>query len=352
MRRQTAYLTGGTMGGSTIRQLPVSRRRGPRFIPLAGTRGSRAQGYGQSVAIQRMQRMKQRSKSYTRSRSRSRTPFQSIPVSAGDGTSNSYYKSVQRFHRRAGLVKRIGGTQHYTYNHSNRISGPTGTQAVTQFSVAVSDQLNDMALTIPGVNNTTELILGRVDSEMMITNMSEATAFVDLYEIVPRYITDIAFNPALAMNSGIIDVSGTTATATSLSTTPYMSPILTTLYNIKKKYRVEIPQGRTHVHKSNYLMGQNYDRELFNVFGINKFVRNFTKSILVIASGQPINDQTTKANVSTAAVELDVVSKTRFQFHYNNPTNRTYKFSNFLPAIATPFLLDPGTGEPETLSVA
>lgn len=350
--RRPAYLTGGRMGGSNFPRQPVSRRRRPVFVPMSGSSSGRAQGYGTSVAISRMQRMRQRSKSYTRSRGRSRTPFQSIPVSAGDGTSNSYYKSVQRFHARARLVKRIGGTQYYTFNASNRISTTTGTQAVTQYSSAVSDQLNDMALTIPGVNNTTELILGRIDNEMMITNMSEATAFVDLYELVPRYITDIAYNPALSMNSGIIDVSGSTATATTLNTTPYMSPIFTTLYKINKKFRVELPQGRTHVHKSYYHVGQNFDRELFNVFGINKYVRNFTKSILLVASGQPINDQTTKANVSTAGVELDVVYKTRFEFHYNNPTNRTFKFSNTLPAITTPFLLDVGSGEPEVLNVA
>lgn len=352
MRRRLAYLTGGRMGGSNFPRQPVSRRRKPVFVPMSGSSNSRARGFGTSVAIQRMQRMRQMSKSYTRSRSRNTTPFQSIPVSAGDGTSNSYYKSTQRFHRKAGLVKRVGGTQYYTFNVGSRVSGPTGTQQVFQVSSGVSDQLNDMALTIPGVNNTTELIVGRMTNEMMITNMSEATAFVDLYEVIPRYITDIAYSPTAAMNSGIIDVSGSTASAISLNTTPFMSPIFTSLYQIKKKYRVELPQGRTHIHKSYYHMGQNFDRELFNVFGINKYVRNFTKTLLLVASGQPINDQTTKANISTAGVELDIVNKTRVEFHYNNPTNRTYKFSNFLPAITTPFLLDVGSGEPEVLNVA
>lgn len=350
--RRPAYLTGARISGSNWTRQPVSRRRRPVLVPISGSSSGRAQGYGQSVAIQRMQRMKQRSKSYTRSRSRSRTPSESIPVSAGDGCSNSYYKSVQRFHRKASLIKRIGGTQHYTYNFSARMNATTGNQAVSHFTTATSDQLNEMALTIPGVNNTTELILGRIDNEFMITNMSEASVFVDLYEVVPRYVIDTAFNPALAMNSGILDVSGSTAGATSLSTTPYMSPIFTTLYRINKRVRVELPQGRTHVHKSNYLTGQNFDRELFNVFGGSKYVRNFSKSLLVIASGQPINDQADNTKVSTAAVAIDVVQKTRFQFHYNNPTNRTYRFTTLLPAIATPVLMDIGSGEAETLNAA
>lgn len=267
----------------------------------------------------------------------------------GDGSSNSYYKSVMRFHPRARAVKRISTPQHFHAVYSYRLTGSTGNQTYYTFNAGESTDMNSMVSQVTGYNNTTDIFLSKINMETVITNCSESTVFLDLYECTPRYAMGAANDPGSAANTGITDASGLTASFSSLGAVPTMSTRFTALWKIHKKYTLELAQGRSHVHKAQFICGQKWNQELYAVYGANWYLRNFSKALLMVAYGQPINDQNTKANVSTSSVAIDIVRKERFEFFYNNPTNTGYAFTSTLPAITTEYLLDIGSGEPEVL---
>lgn len=347
IRRRTAFTTGGTMGNfgkmRSMQNTRRRRRRTPIALPInwtnSPTRVSGQLGFGRRGpgSITKYQ---------------SRKGYASYTVKPAQGSTYSSYKSTMRSHPRAAAIRRVGGDQVYNLNQSYRLTGGSGAQAFHTFACGETTDIDGMATQITGYNDTTDLILNHVYAETSFSNMSEATCYVDLYECTPRHSIGNANSPGSSATNGISDASAATASFASLGAVPTMSREFTALWKIHKKYSFELAQGQSHCHKAFYRMGQKWNQSLYTVYGAGWYLDNFTKAMLVVVRGVPLNDQTTKTNVSTSSTAVDMVRMEKFSYSYNNPTNLKYTYTNSLPSITTEYLLDIGSGEPEALNVA
>jgi len=346
MRRRLAFTGGAIYGRAKIPANARAKARRRRYFPLPiGNKYN----YNQSTARNFLSKFRGMG-SVTRQMPKGYASARIMPTS--DGASNSYYKSSMNSHPKAKPVKRVSTPMFYSFAVSARNNGSTGQQAYKTFSTGLTQDLNAMVTQVSGYNEITDIFLDKMYVETAITNCSEASVFLDLYEVTPRYAMGNANNSGAAANEGISEASGGTASFNSIGTYPTMSRRFTTLWKIHKKYTVELSQGRTHIHKAYYQMGQKWNQSLYDVYGTGWYLPNFSKQLLIVQSGQPINDQTDKTLVSTSSTSIDIVRKERFFWYYNNPTNSLFKFTNSLSTIATEYLLDVGSGEPELLNVS
>lgn len=328
---------------------PVRRRRGyPIVMPLS--RNNNAQNI--NVSTSRGLRFRGRSGSMT-SMIRGFASQSVVPTNAG--TTTSYYNSYQRPNPGLRYIKKTNAPQHFHVNASLRVEGLTGRQGVSQMELGLLTDLYAMIVTVPGYTDNTQAFLDNVQTEWSFTNQSEATCYMDLYEVTPRYMSAIGETPSWAFNKGLVDAGIGVAGAATLGAMPYMSPAFTTMFKIHKRYRLELAQGQTHRHFSKYQMGYKWNNQLYDIFAGGVAAANeaynprTTRFLMMVVSGQALNDSTTKTNVSTASTAVDIVAKTRYTWFYGEPSSTNYKFANFLPTITTESILDIGSGEVETV---
>lgn len=277
---------------------------------------------------------------------------------AGNGATTSYFKHTQKFHPKAAFIKRVGNAQHYHITTSTRISNAVyGQQVVKTFDTALFSDLNTLANSIPTIAGTASLtksaLLHDIKTEVTYSNMSEATVFLDFYEMVPRSILPVgACNPDTLFENGIVD-EGVALGADTLGVKPTASVALTTFFKILKHTRIELAQGQSHVHKQIYNLGFKWNYSLVNVLGSSYYHPRCSRLQMVIAQGAPCNGTGADVTkVSTTPIAVDVVQRYRYTWYYNTPTTTNMIHVNAMPALTSGYIMDIGSGEKETVDAA
>lgn len=341
----------------TYRRPPTLTGPGPKNYPVPATqtkpmmrrsRRGRRTGIGllAPVAGWALRRI------YNRMRKRKSYASEKV-LPSGTGSTFSYYKSRQAIHPKTRAVAKIATHQFYQKNLSYRLETTAfGTQGCCQFVVGTAFDLHDMVSNSHLTPNaTTQIHIRDYSVHTEFTNQSEATCYFDIYELTPRYSLITNKDPVDAFNNGLID-SGVANGAITLGAVPTMSSGFTFLYKIHKKYTVELAQGQSHRHVSSYNIGRRYSEEFYDTIVSNTMLPQFTRYVMIVASGAPLNDQTTKANVSTATVALDIVRKVKARYMISEQSRTKYYLSDLLPTVTTGSIMDIGSGEKETLDVA
>ena len=325
------------------------KRRWPIVLPLSptqkmGTATSRGLGFGS------------RSGSMSMLTQILSYPSQRIAPS-GSGATTSYFRHKQKFHPKAATIKRTGSAQHYHITVSDRLENTNyGQQFVKTLDTAIFSDLNTMANAIPTVAGTATLtksaLLHDIKSEVTFSNMSEATAYLDLYEVVPRSILPAsACAPDVLFENGIVD-EGVALGKEVLGVKPTSSTAFTSFHKILKHYRIELAQGQSHVHKQTFNLGFKWNYQLVNVLGSSYVHPRCTRYLMCIVQGSPCNDATLTGNVSTTPVALDVVRRYRYSWYYNTPATTNMLYTNAMPTVTSGRILDIGSGEVETVQAA
>jgi len=278
---------------------------------------------------------------------------------AGNGSTSSYYRHTQKFHPKAGTIKRGGQAQHYHVTNSFRISNAVyGEQVVRTFDTALFSDLNVMANAIPTIGGTASLtksaLLHDIKTELTFSNMSEATVYLDFYELMPRSILPVsACAPDVLFETGIVD-QGAAAGKEILGVKPTTSAALTSFYKIMKCTRVELAQGQSHCYKQIYNLGFKWNYELIGVLGSSYYHPRCSRLIMIIAQGAPCNGTGAEiTKVTTTPVAVDVITRQRYTWYYNVPTTTNIIHSANLPTLTTAGrIMDIGSGEAETVDVA
>nr|WPR18713.1 MAG: capsid protein [Chemarfal virus 16] len=278
---------------------------------------------------------------------------------AGNGSTNSYYKHTQKFHPKAGTIKKGGQAQHYHVVASFRMSNAVfGEQVVKTFDCALFSDLNNMANAIPTIGGTATLtksaLLHDIKTEYTFSNMSEATVFLDFYELMPRSILPAgACAPDVLFENGIVD-EGVALGKEILGVKPTSSTALTSFYKIMKCTRVELAQGQSHCHKQSYNLGFKWNYQLINVLGSSYYHPRCSRMLMVIAQGAPCNGTGAEnVKVTTTPIAVDVVIRNRYTWYYNVPATTNIRYESALPTLTTSArIMDIGSGEAETVDVA
>lgn len=357
MRRSGFIKTGGYIRGraKNMYNKPANKGRRKRrwpILPLSftqkmGTSTSRALGFGNFAGS-----LTSTSPGYASTR---------VMPNAGGGSSKSFYRSSQRFHPMARSIKRTGSSQTFILSYARKLSNLNyGRQAVTTFDSCsfanIATMLNDIPVIAGTATLTKSAVLASSSFEYTMSNMSEASAFLDIYEMVTRHIIPSGQTPDVLFDNGVQDQStdGTAITGSQiLGIKPTASLALTSLYKIKRHYRVELNQGQTHVHYSKHALGFKFNNELLEVFGSSNFHPRASRFLMIVAQGAPCSRTDAPAVVSTTPVSIDIVGRCTHTWYYNVPTTKNTRYGNFLGAIdytsQSGRILDIGSGEIETV---
>lgn len=232
---------------------------------------------------------------------------------------------------------------------SKRVSSIFGKQTVTISALNDQSQLTAMILTIPGLSTPTlsqtgKFILQNVRSKMTFTNQDLATAYVQVYSLVPRFHVPAGNNPLIKWDVGLENQSLVPATNDQYQD-PYAAPFASQdfclFYKVDKITTFELGQGQSHCHDTTYHINKEVYGQLINTFGS---LRDITKFNMVVVSGTPINDNTNKSLVSTSSCAVDIVEHIVKEYTYAAAQRKVRFYTNSLSTITTAEIVSIGAG--------
>lgn len=182
-----------------------------------------------------------------------------------------------------------------------------------------------------GSNKTTKVLLKSVVSSTFITNQENVPIYFTIYDIFPkRDGAGVITSPQQAFQTGMLDASGGAAANYLVpGVDPYMIPKFTEFFNIAKSTTGSLLPGNVHVHKTYFEPNQIFSHEIDSY--VSNYVHGLTHYTCIMFHGTPINDSTTKTQVSLSPANLDYVTKDKFtyQMYYYPLVNTTT--TNSLP---------------------
>lgn len=277
----------------------------------------------------------------------------------GAGGSHSLYKRVHmRYTPRIRGIQSLLSKSLYSTNDVVRVTAGASFQAVNDVGALMGGtQLDTISRRI--VSNATsgyatnKFIVHTAYMEQKITNMDKGNVQITLYDVVPkRDISDSNYYMIAAFTNGLADmndVGGTTHNISNLGATPFDSPRFCQYFTVKNVTKVTLGQGQCHIHRTRVNVNRVFTEELFQSL---VYLRGITTSTMLIANGLPLNDQTTKTNISTGAVVLDVVKQYRIVYQGIVTNVSQYGFTDAQVPPSTAYLMDYGSGEPEADAAA
>lgn len=238
----------------------------------------------------------------------------------------------------------------YEYLQSRREVSAFGKQNV--HLITYNDQLafQQLFATIPAIGSsptiyqTGKFIFQSMTSKMTFTNQDLATAYVTIYSAVPRFHIPGGSNPLTLWDKGLEDqqlVPGANDDYRDAYAKPFASQHFCLYYKIEKVTVFELQQGQSHCHETTWHINKEVHGQLVAGF---QSLRDLTKFNLIAVSGTPINDLTTKTNVSTSSCAVDIVERISKKYTYAASQRVLRTYVNSLPAIATAEIASIGAG--------
>lgn len=282
--------------------------------------------------------------------SRTRKMTYNVPKSGAGSTFSKLTFGSSRVPKH--LYSLIKNNQSYIYEYllSRREVSAFGKQSVHTSTLNDQASIQQMFVTIPqlpaiGQYQTGKFILQTVTSKMTFTNQDLATSYVQIYSIVPRFhIQPGAFDPISCWDRGLEQqqvIISANDQYRDVYAKPFSSHNFTLYYKVDKVTTFELQQGQSHCHETTYNINREVYGELVNS---HASLRDITKINMIVIAGTPINDLTTKTNVSSSSCAVDIVEFIKKEYTYAASQRVIRTYSNVLPAIATAEIASIGAG--------
>lgn len=254
----------------------------------------------------------------------------------------------------------------YSYTSTMRMTSSLGVQGTFLPNILftgadLNSVIQALAASTAAGYKSSKCLIHSGYSESKYTNQEKGNVELVLYDIIPKRDVTAAgvagnYDVLSSWNVGLNDVtyasnssSPSTAGKANLGSTPFDSVLFCQYYTVIKKTKVMLSQGSTHIHRVrslwNGMLNHTYTEEY-------TYLRGKSVITLAVVNGMPLNDQTTKTNIAVGAAAVDVVTVTRivYQGYINNLF--TYSFGDNQQSVATPYVMDEGSGEPEADAAA
>lgn len=248
------------------------------------------------------------------------------------GSTFSYFRTR---HRYAGhwkdLMKRVLPKQIHLENYQTKCSSSlTGCQAYVSLANVTQGDIQTLfgKATMTGFS---EIYLRRLTSEIMFTNVSNTNVFVDLYEIRCRKGSSVF--PVNCFKAGI---TALTLDPYTYGLVPFDNPTFCREWKVLKRYTVELEEGRSHMHRSLYMLCKKFEYEdvITNTTNVN--IPGTTHSVFMIVRGGPGLQGTDTTKSTTTQFCLSITQAVRFEWSYVQPkeglTTTSYLSQSTTPA--------------------
>lgn len=346
----------------------VLRRRGGQPV-VRRRRRHTAVSKGMSAALQRLAvsgapKFRRATQTDLARRRKSKiAPVQKITPTPGL-TSHSAFRLGHKANAQVKAMKRVGAPNFYITNHAAQNIATQGFQSASWFGWNTYNDIQTMqtrvvnnVTPIPGTYRTNRYVLESLQAELMITNSSLATAYVEIYDIVRKKdANQTEFNftrdPVSAWIQGEYDSSQNMPTDFKvINASPFDSQVFKEFFKVVKRTRVEMSQGATHRHAVNLKPNRL----------INAAMPNFTDGdyagltcyTMVVFKGQPASVSTEAgAVVTTAQIALDFVTGTRYKYTWVQDTTQSAYLVDNLSSLANEQVVSCGAGAIVTNAIA
>jgi hypothetical protein len=242
----------------------------------------------------------------------------------------------------------------WTINAGQQITSAIGLQSVTSLPLGNASDLNTLVgqLTVGSTSTAFQMFLEEMRQQIIMTNASTFTGKVTLYDIVPRrdcYTGSNSSDPATAFNAGLVHELAA-GLATDYGVTPNESALFNQMFNIVKKPTVvDLQPGASYTHEVKAYPRRIMNGEILGLTNINGF-RGVTVFTMIVLSGMPAHDSTTKTSVSSSGCSLDLVQTHTYKVKALMNNTTFYKRNLNLPTTFAvgPEVVNEELGEAQT----
>lgn len=270
------------------------------------------------------------------------------------GSFSTFYYGKRKVPRGYNSVKAALAKNYKVLNGSQRCISSVGLQSAnTLFSMFNQTDLIAMSALV-NTSKTNRYLAMSCTAEVMITNQELSSVRVTLYDVISRRDCSSALInlPDVAWRNSYADEGGVNTNYSIIGTNPFSYDTFVQFYKVLKATHIELSQGQTHTHRIRFQPNRVIDYEQLQYIPFN--LKGLTCFTMLVAHGYPQNDITTKSQVSTGAVALDVVWRLQYKFTWMNDNDTNYSTTNALPGAFTvnPNIVDIGSGSVVTDSAA
>lgn len=220
--------------------------------------------------------------------------------------SRSFYATLKQT-TQSSMVRLEGENLTTDIGQQNAITFAGGKSAhwIDSFETAAGEDAT--TVTYDKTNRTQKYYPDYVNLVLNIANADLATAYVTLYIVEPRHDTDN--NVSSIWTSDTTDRSYSTVNDGPLipMSTPFTSPAVCADYKILRVIHIELPQGSSHIHTTTLKCNRRVNGS--QIAREPNYVKGRCIQVMVTAYGAPVHDKDTETSVSTATVQLDIVSR-------------------------------------------
>lgn len=272
-------------------------------------------------------------------------------------TSHSLFSLTRAPDARTRTRKRVGAPNFYTTNFPTQIIASEGLQAIGFQTWNSSADMNFILQRLPqaqapGVNVNRSFVLEQCHGEILFTNSSLASCYVEVYDIARRRDADVTKHPATAnplsaWSQGITDnqPSGSPSTLQDLKSIPFDSQLFKDWFKVCKRTRFELSQGATHRHAVTLNPNRTIDESV--VAYSDGDMAGITMYTMWVVYGQPasVPQGDAPAVVTTAKIALDSVAMLRYKYTWVSDLTQTQYFQDNLNTLTGEQIASPGLGD-------
>jgi len=249
-------------------------------------------------------------------------------------------------------LKKNGATSTYNSTQSGYIRCVSGKQNANILTEMYNAQdINDQISTIIPLSAnglTTKILLEKSSLLIYFTNPSTAAVSMDIYDMTPRHDMpqrgDISNDPVTLWNQGMIDATAGTPTNPYqvVGASPFQSPAFVQNWKILKVSKIQLPQGATHEHRIHWEANQQFNRAELRA-GMY-YLKNLTLISMAVVHGFPVGDGAGLPTISTAPAEVYAVNTRKVEFTSISDAETNTTTVDTLTTIASPNIINIGSG--------
>lgn len=292
-------------------------------------------------------------------RPRAKLAIQNVKQTPGL-TSHSRFSVYHPPNRQALARKRVGAPNFYVTNSAQQIVALEGFQAVGVTPWQNNTDMSFMLAKVPqgptvGSVGTRSISLESAQCELLFTNSSLASCFVEVYDIARRRDADktkspYTADPFSAWSQGVSDNQASvtpTGNITNLKSLPFDSQLFKDWFKVCKRTRFELSQGATHRHSVSIKANRIIDEAVLAY--ADGDMAGITMYTMFVVYGQPASipgeGGKPPSTVTTATIALDVVSSIRYKFTWVSDPAQTQWFQDNLSTLTGEQIASPGLGD-------
>lgn len=234
------------------------------------------------------------------------------------------------------ILLKISGAVKHVQNDGYQITCGTGVQAVSDLVfMNNADLLTCLGYSPynPIASDTVRMYIESVTGEYVYSNQSAATAIATIYDVQCKRDLSSALNfaPRAAWLQGVTD-EGVLLEMTTVGAKPYDVMLFNSFWKVIKTHKIMIPPGGVHRHRFTFKPHTVYNGAVaqYATYGS----AGLTSSSMIVWHGQPAHDSTTKTQVTTAPVNMDVTRSLEYTVKFiQNNVPSVHRTNNLVAAF-------------------